>query len=613
MNYGADAFAFIEVRPRPQDQCVLTARRPHGANGTNMAGDRRSGKSGNRCGVKGRRRPANQVGGLTPAGPQHQSYLVLGHAGVLCDVICGPAREKKRICLCIIVSTHSTNVPRPPIRAGWPADSPPSALPVAVGLSGGSDVSENRPVTSQLDFSALKIAILGGGPAGYEAAMVAASLGAEVTIVENKGVGGSAVLTDVVPSKTLIATADTMSRVANAHHAGVKFEDSAAPAYTDLGQVNERLLELATEQSADIRSGLERAGVRIMLGTGTLLDNHRLEAVTAEGTEIVAADAILIATGAHPRELPAAAPDGERIFNWTQLYNLTELPRELIVIGSGVTGAEFASAYNGLGSKVTLVSSRDQVLPGEDADAAAVLEDVFGRQGMTVLSKTRAESVQRTDDGVLVTLNDGRTIRGSHALLAVGGVPNTAGIGLEEAGVALTESGHIKVDGVSRTTAPNVYAAGDCTGIFALASVAAMQGRIAMAHLLGDSVKPLKLNQVASNIFTAPEIASVGVSEADIASGRYQGDVLKISLRTNPRAKMLNVEDGFVKVFSRRGSGTVIGGVVVGPHASELIFPLALAVAQKLNVDDVANTVTVYPSMTGSIAEAARRLHVRGV
>ena len=440
--------------------------------------------------------------------------------------------------------------------------------------------------------------------------MVAASLGASVTIVERHGLGGAAVLTDVVPSKTLIATADIMARVASAHELGVRFENTEA-AYADLGQVNARLLKLAAEQSADITRALERVGVKILIGEGKLLDNHRLE-VSADGeTTVVEADAILLSVGAHPRELPTAQPDGERIFNWTQIYTLTEVPEHLIVVGSGVTGAEFASAYDGLGSKVTLISSRDRVLPGEDADAAEVLENVFTNRGMTVLSECRAQGVQRVGDGVVVTLSDGRTVEGSHCLIAVGSIPNTAGIGLEDAGVQLNESGHIKVDGVSRTSAPNVYAAGDCTGVLALASVAAMQGRIAMAHLMGDSVTPLKLKQVASNIFTAPEIATVGVSEADVESGRYQGDVVKLSLHTNARAKMMNVTDGFVKIISRKGSGTVIGGVVVGPRASELIFPLALAVTKKLHVDDVANTFTVYPSLTGSISEAARRLHVR--
>ncbi|WP_285726648.1 NAD(P)H-quinone dehydrogenase [Psychromicrobium xiongbiense] len=470
----------------------------------------------------------------------------------------------------------------------------------------------------QSQFSQPSLAILGGGPGGYEAAMVAASLGAAVTLIEQKGLGGSAVLTDVVPSKTLIATADVMNRFESATDLGVRFDvdggDCRPVMRADLEAVNARLMHLAHEQSEDIKRGLVKAGVRLIEGTGTLVDQHTISVQTKDGVENVRAEAILLAVGAHPRELPTARPDGERIFNWTQIYHLTEVPEELIVVGSGVTGAEFASAYNGLGSKVTLISSRDQVLPGEDSDAAEVLEHVFERRGMTVLSRSRAESVERITDergeGVLVTLSDGRQVRGSHCLVCVGSIPNTAGIGLEEAGVALTESGHIRVDGVSRTSVPTIYAAGDCTGVLALASVAAMQGRIAVAHLLGDGLRPLKLKVVSSNIFTSPEIASVGVSEADLESGRYQGDVIKLPLQTNARAKMRNSTDGFVKIIARKGSGTVIGGVVVGANASELIFPIALAVTQKMNVDDVSSTFTVYPSLSGSIAEAARRLHV---
>lgn len=464
------------------------------------------------------------------------------------------------------------------------------------------------------DFSSPRIAILGGGPGGYEAAMVAAHLGARVTLIERAGLGGSAVLTDVVPSKTLIATADLMTRVGEAGELGVKFavdgSDVAPGMRADLGHINDRVLHLAREQSDDIRVGLEHLGVEILMGSGKLLDNHTIEVITSDGVKTITADAILLAVGAHPRELPTAKPDGERILNWAQIYNLEQLPEDLIVVGSGVTGAEFASAYNGLGSNVTLISSRDQVLPGSDTDAAQVLEGVFKRRGVRVLSRSRAEAVERTDAGVKVTLGDGSTVSGSHCLVCVGSIPNTAGIGLEEAGVAVTESGHIKVDGVSRTTAPNIYAAGDCTGILALASVAAMQGRIAVAHFLGDAVMPIKLRQVASNIFTSPEIASVGVSEADLESGKYQGDVVMLSLLSNARAKMRNTKDGFVKIIARKGSGTVIGGVVVGPNASELIYPIAVAVKQKLHVDDLASTFTVYPSLTGSISEAARRLHV---
>ncbi|RAN69433.1 NAD(P)H-quinone dehydrogenase [Bacillus sp. SRB_336] len=471
-----------------------------------------------------------------------------------------------------------------------------------------SDQDVNQP------FAVPSLAILGGGPGGYEAAMVAAAMGSQVTVVERAGLGGAAVLTDVVPSKTLIATAESMNRSIDSTELGVSFNaddgDVKTALRADLKLINGRVKLLAREQSTDIRRGLEALGVRIVIGTGRLLDGRTIEVDRGETKEIIKADAVLVSVGAHPRELATAQPDGERILNWTQLYDLDELPEELIVVGSGVTGAEFASAFNGLGSKVTLISSREQVLPGEDSDAAAVLEQVFERRGLRVLSRSRAQAVERTADGVIVTLGDGSKVTGTHCLVCVGSIPNTTDIGLEAAGVELTPSGHIKVDGVSRTSAPNVYAAGDCTGVLALASVAAMQGRIAVAHLLGDSVRPLMLTRVSSNIFTSPEIASVGVSEADLDAGRYQGDVVKLSLQTNARAKMRNVNDGFIKIIARKGSGTIIGGVVVGAGACELIFPIALAVAQKLHVDDVANTFTVYPSLSGSIAEAARRLHV---
>ncbi|WBL18871.1 NAD(P)H-quinone dehydrogenase [Citricoccus sp. NR2] len=454
------------------------------------------------------------------------------------------------------------------------------------------------------------LTIVGGGPGGYEAALVAAKLGATVTVVERAGLGGAAVLTDVVPSKTLIATADSRRRVMKAPALGVQLDTEAIQ--TDIQAIDRRLLQLASDQSRDIRTALERRGVKIIIGEAKLTSDKTVSVTTPEGTETVTSDAILLATGASPRELPTAMPDGQRIFNWKQVYNLTELPEHMIVVGSGVTGAEFASAYNLLGAKVSLVSSRDQVLPNEDPDAARVLEDVFTRNGVNVVSRTRANAVTRTENGVQVELSTGEILEGSHCLLAVGGVPNTQNIGLEEVGVQLTESGHIATDSVSRTSVPGIYAAGDCTGVFALASVAAMQGRVAVAHLMGDAVQPIKQHLVASNIFTSPEIATVGLTDAQTRSDQYQVDEIKMDLTTNPRAKMADVSEGFVKIFARKGSGTVVGGVIVAPRASELIYALALAVTHKLHVDDLANTFTVYPSLSGSMAEAARRLHVRG-
>ncbi len=458
------------------------------------------------------------------------------------------------------------------------------------------------------------VVIIGGGPGGYEAALVGRQLGAEVTLIDSDGIGGSAVLTDCVPSKTLIATAELMSEVRGAYELGIRrpavegftFPDLAV----DLAVVNARVKALAAEQSADISRRLERDGVRVISGRGRLAGNDRVIATLPDGsTEELAAEAILIATGAAPRTLPSAQPDGERILTWEQVYDLTELPEKLIVVGSGVTGAEFASAYLDVGVDVTLVSSRDRVLPGEDADASAVLEEVSIRKGMHVLGESRMESVTREGDTVTVTLTDGRTVTGSHCILALGSVPNTADLGLETAGVWADDGGFIRVDRVSRTSARGIYAAGDCTGVFMLASVAAMQGRIAMAHFLGDAVLPLNLAHVSSNVFTAPEIATVGVTQKAVDAGEMAVETVMLPLAGNPRAKMQGVRDGFVKLFCRTGTGVIVGGVVVGPRASELIHPLSLAVAESLTADQLARAFTVYPSVSGSIAEAARRLH----
>ncbi|WP_406862736.1 NAD(P)H-quinone dehydrogenase [Streptomyces sp. HUAS MG47] len=491
-----------------------------------------------------------------------------------------------------------------------------------------------------------RIVIIGGGPGGYEAALVAAQLGAEVTVVDCDGLGGASVLTDCVPSKTLIATAEVMTTFDSSYEElGIivaddtpHVEQAARVVGVDLGKVNRRVKRLALAQSHDITASVTRAGARVLRGRGRLsgrqaVDGSRQVIVTAaDGSEeALTADAVLIATGGHPRELADAKPDGERILNWTQVYDLKELPEELIVVGSGVTGAEFAGAYQALGSRVTLVSSRDRVLPGEDPDAAAVLEDVFRRRGMNVMARSRATAVKRipgitpeqgpsspkagkegwVGDRVEVTLSDGRVISGTHCLMAVGAIPNSAGMGLEEAGVKLKDSGHIWTDRVSRTTAPGVYAAGDVTGVFALASVAAMQGRIAMYHFLGDAVAPLNLKAVSSNVFTDPEIATVGYTQADVDAGQIEARVVKLPLLRNPRAKMQGIRDGFVKIFCRPGTGIVVGGCVVAPRASELIHPISIAVDNNLTVEQIANAFTVYPSLSGSIAEVARQLHTR--
>lgn len=466
-----------------------------------------------------------------------------------------------------------------------------------------------------------RIAVIGGGPGGYEAALAGAQLGAEVTLIERDGVGGAAVLTDVVPSKSLIATAGAVGSMRNGGKLGVQAYvpggdgKAVRPDFAvNLAAVNKRLLAMAAAQSVDMTQSLEQAGVRVVQGEGRL-DGVGAVVVSTGDTDFdrIEADTVVVATGASPRELDSAKPDGERILTWKQLYDLQVVPEHLIVVGSGVTGAEFANAYRTLGAEVTLVSSREQVLPGEDADAAAVIEREFKRIGMHVMSKSRAETVVRNGDSVLVTLADGRTVEGSHCLMAVGAIPNTDGLGLEEVGIALSDSGHINVNKVAATSVPSIYAVGDCTDFYPLASVASMQGRTAIMHALGDVVHPIELRNVAANVFTYPEIATVGWNERTLAEseGLAQHETHTVPLSLNPRAKMIGFTDGFVKLFAWKASGTVIGGVIVAHRASELIFPLALAVEQRLTVDQVASTFPVYPSITGAITDAARAMHHR--
>ncbi|MCL2468297.1 MAG: NAD(P)H-quinone dehydrogenase [Micrococcales bacterium] len=462
-------------------------------------------------------------------------------------------------------------------------------------------------------MTARQVVIIGGGPGGYEAALAGQRLGANVTLVDKAGLGGAAVLTDVVPSKSLIATAEWMTIVARAPDLGIRLPEGMCEPdqIVDMTAMNARLQSLATAQSNDIEGRVLREGVKIIRGKGRLVGPRQVAVQPNDGgdQQVIDADVVLISTGATPRVLRTAVPDGERILSWTQLYGLTEMPGRLVVVGSGVTGAEFASAYSALGVDVVLVSSRNQVLPNQDPDAAALIERVFTDRGMTVLGNSRAEAARRTADGVVVELDGGRTVEGTHALIAVGSVPTTKGLGLAEAGVNLTESGHIQVDRVSRTSVSGVYAAGDCTGVLPLASVSAQQGRIAMSHALGDAVRPLSLSAVATNVFTAPEIAAVGQSEAELYARGRSYSVSRLSLARNPRAKMLGIHEGFVKIFTHTTSGTVLGAVIVAPRAGEYIYPLSLAVSHGLTVDHLAEASTVYPSLSGTIAEVARMLH----
>jgi pyruvate/2-oxoglutarate dehydrogenase complex dihydrolipoamide dehydrogenase (E3) component len=460
----------------------------------------------------------------------------------------------------------------------------------------------------------MRVVIIGGGPGGYEAALVAAELGAEVVIVSDEGLGGACVLWDCVPSKTLLTSAQAFSALETAPDLGVHFQGvpwHQVPTYeVDLATVMRRVRELAEAQSEDIGKRVEADGVRFVVGKGYVADPHTVEVRDRDGgvVERLECDAILIATGSDPRTLATAPTDGEVILSSQDVYRLMEVPERLVVVGAGATGAEYATAFLRFGSQVTFVVSRDRVLPSEDEDAAMVIEEVFERRGLETVKNARAASVERTGTGAVVHLEDGGTVEGTHVLLTIGQVPQSGGLGLEQLGVGFNQNGGVVIDGVSRTSVPTVYAAGDVTGKLMLASVAAMQGRIAMWHLLGQAVSPLRWDAVAATIFTDPQIATVGLSEQRAAKAGIEVEVDKLPLAGNSRAKMSGLRDGFVKLLARPGSGTIVGGAVIAGYASDLIAPISTACFNRLTASQLSQAFQIYPSFAGSVQECARRL-----
>ena len=442
--------------------------------------------------------------------------------------------------------------------------------------------------------------VIGGGPAGTTFATTAAARGAAVTLIEKDVVGGAAHLWDCIPSKTMTASAIRIESVRNAAKLGLITE----PGTVDTDQLANRIKAITGNINASLVSLLESQKVELIQGEGALIDAHTA-VVRSDGHERkIAFDKALISTGSAPRVPPWAPVDGERVLTTRDAYDLPGIPEHVIVIGSGVTGVEFVHIFQSLGSQVTLVVSRQQILPSRDFEVAAVLEEDFLDRGVKMLIGARAHAIERDGDDVVVRCDDGRVVKGSHALLAIGSVPLTEGLGLEETGIKM-DHGYIEVDEAQRTSLPHIYAAGDCTGQMPLSSVAAMQGRKIALHALGVPVTPLDYSKVAQAVFTEPEIASVGLEEVEAAEEGRKVRTTKVPFAANARAVLQGFPRGFVKVISDPATGVVLGGTVVGHRASELISTVALAVNARVTVTQLVDTLMIHPSMSEAITDAA--------
>jgi dihydrolipoamide dehydrogenase len=451
---------------------------------------------------------------------------------------------------------------------------------------------------------ALQFLILGGGPAGNTAATTAARLGAEVTLVERNLIGGAAHLWDCIPSKAMIATAGAMGFIERSRGMGLARTTSEL----DFEALRARIEAIEARLESNIVQLLRSQGVRMVHGTGTLAGPHELVVETPDGRVELEADAILISTGSRPRIPDWAAVDGERVLTTRQAYPPPELPEHLVVIGSGVTGVEFVHMFSSLGSEVSLIVSRQQVLPQKDPEVAAALEAELLARGVHLFKGARAQAVDRHDNGVIVRCDDGRMVGGSHALLAIGSLPNSDGLGLEVAGVKVDDAGYIPIDHHCVTNVPHIYAAGDVSGKLPLSSVAAMQGRKIAEHVMGlhtRSHRHLDYDKAASAIFTEPEIADVGLAEADAFAEGRKIRVTKVPFSASAKALINDDPRGFVKILSDPATGVVLGGSIVGAHAAELISIIAIAVTNGLRVTDIVDSLMVHPSLAEALAEAA--------
>jgi pyruvate/2-oxoglutarate dehydrogenase complex dihydrolipoamide dehydrogenase (E3) component len=448
---------------------------------------------------------------------------------------------------------------------------------------------------------AVRFVIIGGGPAGNTAATTAARLGAEVVLVEKEIVGGAAHLWDCIPSKAMIASGGAISF--SRRMAGMGLE--TAPVQPDLDLLRLRNQQIEDHLQQSVSELLESQGVRMLRGTGRLKGPNEVVVETADGIEEISADAILLSTGSRPRIPDWCQPDGERILTTRHAY---PPPGHLVVIGSGVTGVEFVHMFTSLGSQVTLIVSRQQVLPQKDAEVAAALEDELVRRDVKLMKGARAVGIERSDSGVVVQCDDGRHAEGTHALLAIGAIPNSDDLGLDAAGVIADRGGFVPVNHHLQSNVPHIYAAGDLSGKLPLSSVASMQGRKIAEHVMGlhtRSHRHLDYDKAASAIFTEPEIADVGLAEADAFATGRKLRVTKVPFSASAKALINNDPRGFVKILSDPATGVVLGGSIVGRHAAELIAVLALAVNCNLKVNDIVESLFVHPSLAEALMDAA--------
>jgi len=451
------------------------------------------------------------------------------------------------------------------------------------------------------------IAILGGGPGGYVAALRAAQLGAQVTLIEEKAIGGVCLNVGCIPTKALLRSAEVYRAFRQAEAFGLRVEGNVMPHWPAIQARKESIVQQLVQ---GVEKLLHRAGVHVVQGRGRFVGPRTLEVMTADGTQRVEARHVVIATGSRPVRLPLPGIDLPGVIDSSSALALETLPKQLLIIGGGAVGVEFADIFNAFGVKVTVVEMLDRLLPQMDADLGPALAWTLGQRGVQFYLRSRVTRVDAVGDGLRTTIAtpDGEVdIEANRVLVAVGRRPNAEDLGLEAAGVRFDKAG-ISVDAQMQTNVPGIAAVGDVTGGPLLAHVAMRGGEVAVENALGHTAT-LDLKTVPWCVYTDPEVASVGLTEAQAREEGYDVRVGRFPLNASGKALTYGETDGFVKVVSEARFGEVLGLHVVASHASDLIHEGGLALALEATLDELVTTVHGHPTLSEAVREAALEVH----
>lgn len=452
----------------------------------------------------------------------------------------------------------------------------------------------------------MRIIILGGGPAGYVGALKAAQLGAEVTVIEDTEVGGTCLNRGCIPTKTLIASAEVLNKVKNSSEYGLELNGSVSP---NIQKIIDRKNKVVSIQVKGIRSLFKSWGVSLIEGKGILISPEKVEVEKNDGSrEIINADRIIIATGSRPAQIPTFPFDGERILSSDDALNIREIPKSLLIVGAGVIGCEFACIFSEFGTEITMVEMLPRAVSTEDLEVSELLERELKKKKIKLITGVSVTRVEGSRDGMHAYLSDGKEIVTEKILVSIGRALNSENIGLEAVGIHKGPRGEIVVNERMETNISGIYAAGDVTGGILLAHVASREGIVAAVNACGRDAK-MDYSVVPAAIFTSPEIASVGLREQQASEKGINIKTGHFQFRGLGKAHAMGEISGFVKVIASAEDDRVLGAHIIGPHASDLIHEVAVAMRAGLKVKDIANTIHAHPTLAEGTMEASEDVH----